>query len=66
LDRIYLDQERLRISQHIPWLTRQETLDEEAEADQKITEPAENLVNPAAEEGHEEQEEKTAVSFEST
>jgi ferritin-like metal-binding protein YciE len=40
----------------------QETLDEEAEADQKLTELAENLVNPAAEEGHEEQEEKTAVS----
>jgi len=39
----------------------QETLDEEAEADQKLTELAENLVNPAAEEGHEE-EEKTAVS----
>jgi len=40
----------------------QETLDEEAEADQKLTELAESLVNPAAEEGHEEQEEKTAVS----
>ena len=40
----------------------QETLDEETEADQKLTELAENLVNPAAEEGHEEQEEKTAVS----
>ena len=39
----------------------QETLDEETEADQKLTELAENLVNPAAEEGHEE-EEKTAVS----
>ena len=38
----------------------QETLDEETEADQKLTELAENLVNPAAEEGNE--EEKTAVS----
>jgi len=39
----------------------QETLDEEAEADQKLTELAENFVNPAAEEGKEE-EEKTAVA----
>jgi ferritin-like metal-binding protein YciE len=38
----------------------QETLDEETEADQKLTELAENFVNPAAEEGYE--EEKTAVS----
>jgi len=40
----------------------QETLDEETEADQKLTELAENLVNPAAEEANEEQEEKAAVS----
>jgi ferritin-like metal-binding protein YciE len=40
----------------------QETLDEETEADQKLTELAENLVNPAAEEGHQEEEEKAAVS----
>lgn len=40
----------------------QETLDEETEADQKLTELAENLVNPAAEEASEEQEEKAAVS----
>jgi ferritin-like metal-binding protein YciE len=40
----------------------QETLDEETEADQKLTELAENFVNPAAEEGKEEEEEKTAVS----
>ena len=40
----------------------QETLDEETEADQNLTELAENLVNPAAEEGKEEKEEKTAVS----
>ena len=39
----------------------QETLDEETEADQKLTELAENFVNPAAEEGKEE-EEKSAVS----
>ena len=39
----------------------QETLDEETEADQKLTELAENFVNPAAEEGNEE-EEKTAAS----
>jgi ferritin-like metal-binding protein YciE len=39
----------------------QETLAEETEADQKLTELAENLVNPAAEEGKEE-EEKTAAS----
>ena len=38
----------------------QETLDDETEADQKLTELAENLVNPAAEEGKE--NEKTAVS----
>jgi len=37
----------------------QETLDEETEADQKLTELAESFVNPAAEEG---EEEKTAVS----
>ena len=41
----------------------QETLDEETEADQKLTELAESFVNPAAEEGkEEEEEEKTAVS----
>ena len=40
----------------------QETLDEETEADQKLTELAENFVNPAAEEGNEEEEEKTVVS----
>lgn len=40
----------------------QETLDEETEADQKLTELAEDLVNPAAEEGKEEKEEETAVS----
>ena len=34
----------------------QETLDEEREADQKLTELAENLVNPAAEETNEEEE----------
>jgi len=39
----------------------QETLDEETEADQKLTELAENFINPAAEEGNDE-EEKTAVS----
>ena len=39
----------------------QETLDEESEADEKLTELAENLVNPAAEEGTEE-EEQTAGS----
>ena len=38
----------------------EETLAEETDADQKLTELAENLVNPAAEEGQE--EEKTAVS----
>ena len=38
----------------------QETLDEETEADQNLTELAENFVNPAAEEGKEEK--KTAVS----
>jgi len=39
----------------------QETLGEETEADQKLTALAENLVNPAAEEGKEE-EEKTDIS----
>jgi ferritin-like metal-binding protein YciE len=39
----------------------QETLDEETEADQNLTQLAENLVNPAAEEGKE-KEAKTAVS----
>jgi len=39
----------------------QETLGEETEADQKLTALAENLVNPAAEEGKEE-EEKTVIS----
>jgi ferritin-like metal-binding protein YciE len=38
----------------------QETLDEETAADEKLSELAENFVNPAAEEGKE--EEKTAVS----
>lgn len=38
----------------------EETLTEETEADQKLTELAENMVNPAAEEG--EEEGKTAVS----
>ncbi len=38
----------------------QETLDEETEADQNLTELAENFVNPAAEEGDEEEEKKTA------
>lgn len=40
----------------------QETLDEETEADHKLTELAENLVNPAAEEGKGEEEEKTIAS----
>lgn len=40
----------------------QETLDEETEADQKLTELAESFVNLAAEEGKEEEEEETAVS----
>ena len=40
----------------------QETLDEETEADQKLTQLAENLVNPAAKAGNEQEEEKTAVS----
>jgi ferritin-like metal-binding protein YciE len=44
----------------------QETLDEEAEADQKLTELAENLGNPAAEEGHEEQEERLPSQAESS
>lgn len=39
----------------------QETLEEETEADDNLTELAENLVNPAAEEGDKEEEE-TAVS----
>jgi ferritin-like metal-binding protein YciE len=39
----------------------EETLEEETEADQKLTELAENFINPAAEEGNDE-EEKTAVS----
>jgi ferritin-like metal-binding protein YciE len=38
----------------------QETLDEETEADQKLTQLAESLVNPAAQEG--EEEEKVAVA----
>ena len=40
----------------------QETLDEETEADQNLTELAENFVNPAAEEGDEEEEKKTAAA----
>ena len=40
----------------------QETLDEETEADQNLTELAESFVNPAAEEGDQEQEKKTAVA----
>jgi ferritin-like metal-binding protein YciE len=38
----------------------QETLDEETEADELLSELAENFVNPAAEEGDEEKEETTA------
>jgi ferritin-like metal-binding protein YciE len=40
----------------------QQTLDEETEADQNLTELAESFVNPAAEEGDQEQEKKTAVA----
>jgi len=40
----------------------QQTLDEETEADQNLTELAESFVNPAAEEGDQEEEKKTAVA----
>jgi len=40
----------------------QQTLDEETEADQNLTELAESFVNPVAEEGDQEEEKKTAVA----
>jgi ferritin-like metal-binding protein YciE len=40
----------------------QQTLDEETEADQNLTELAESFVNPAAEKGDQEEEKKTAVA----